>query len=91
MSKFIGSAPVNAVYRFAKDVTRCEYATLAEMARNAGDLAFAVVGKRTTRLSRLAELGFVRRNGLLRRWELTANGWALLVGAENALLLACEA
>ena len=94
------ASPLNSVYRYADrilcpgsmilTITRCKYATLAEMARNAGDLLFAQVGRRNTRLKDLASLGLVRRVAHLRRWELTADGWRLLVNTEAAWTLAQE-
>ncbi len=95
-----GHAPLNEVYGFANGVfapgaltlmiTRCKYATLAEMARNGGDLQHKDVGKRYSRLLTLREWGLVRYVSALRRWELTADGWRLLVGTEAAWRLSQE-
>jgi hypothetical protein len=89
-----GHAPLAEVYRFADRIfqpesmgtyiTRPRYATLAEMARNAGDLSFSKVGKRGTRLRALEKYGLVRRPLNLHRWELTAAGWNLLNASEDA-------
>lgn len=98
--RMTGHAPLAEVYRFAdrifqpgtisRFITRPRYATLAEMARNAGDLPFSKVGKRKTRLGELQKYGLVRRNAPLHRWELTAAGWNLLVGSENVWRLSKE-
>lgn len=86
----LGYAPLNKVYNFSH-LTRCMYATLAEMARNGGDLAFSNVGlRRRARMEKLARRGLVRQNWACRRWELTAEGWAILRDAEACLALAEE-
>ena len=95
------AAPLNKVYVFAHEVfapgalvqyiTRCKYATLAMMARNAGDLAFADAPSRLrSRLDTLIAWGLVRKVPQLRRFELTADGWRLLVETEAAYQLATE-
>ena len=104
--RMTGHAPLNEVYHFADRafmrargisndtlgvyITRPRYATLAEMARNAGDLPFSKVGKRSTRLHALEKYGLVRRQRNLHRWELTAAGWNLLNASENAWRLSKE-
>lgn len=86
----LGYAPLNKVYNFSH-LTRCMYATLAEMARSGGDLAFGKVGlRRKARVEKLARRGLVRQSCTCRRWELTAKGWAILRDAEACLALAEE-
>lgn len=97
-----GYAPVNAAYIYAdrflapesmvRAITRCKYATLACMARNGGDLALREVAPRQrARMTDLARSGLVRFVSPLKRYELTAQGWRVLNGAEAAYYLALEA
>lgn len=102
MSRMTGHAsPLNSVYRFANGVfapgslclylTRCRYATLALMARNAGDLSFKSTPRRLRRrMGILIEYGLVRSVPRLGRYELTASGWNLLNDTEQAWRLSTE-
>lgn len=95
-----GHAPVNQVYRIADrllfpgsmilGLTRCKYATLARMARAAGDLPYAGTRKLRTRLKTLIAWGLVRYMPGRRCYELTAPGWNLLVQTEEAYALRQE-
>jgi hypothetical protein len=92
---------VNAVYHLAdailspgslvRGMTRCKYATLARMARAAGDLPLAESRKLRTRLKVLGTWGLVRYVASRRCYELTAAGWRLLVQVEQAYALRLEA
>lgn len=89
MARMTGHAPLNAVYVFAArhfssgSITRCKYATLALMARQNGDLLFADIPKRkVARMVTLEAWGLVRKVRSLKRYELTAEGWQLLVRSD---------
>ena len=93
MNRMTGHAPVNSVYRIANEkfmpgtmltyITRCRYATLARMARAAGDLPYRETKKLRTRLKALTGYGLVRYMPGRRCYELTADGWLLLVQTEE--------
>jgi len=91
-----GHASVNKAYSYANAafggglvlcITRCKYATLAMMARNGGDLPVKGTAKLRSRLKTLAGWGLVRYVPGLKRYELTASGWNLIVDAEAALAI----
>lgn len=90
MNRMTGHAPVNKVYRIARTiassgvkVTRCKYATLAKMARAAGDLPIDETKGLNTRLKSLVKWDLVRYSSGRRCYELTAKGWGLLVKTEE--------
>jgi len=99
-NRMTGYAPVSQVYQIAqwvmfggsliRSMTRCKYATLARMARSGGDLPLRETAKLRTRLKVLIGWGLVRYSAPCRRYELTADGWNLLVQTEQAWALEQE-
>lgn len=86
----VGRKNLPSPRRYHGFLTRARYALLVEMARNAGDLAFADVGKRTYRLNILRDFGLVKRCPKLGRWELTVTAWKVLNTVEGTWTLIQE-
>jgi hypothetical protein len=82
----LGHGPVNETYRLSR-YTRCEFATLAKMARQAGDLSREDAAAIRMRIARFEKGSLIRYSTGRRCYELRPAGWRIVTDAESAWIL----